>query len=263
MLFLNPPWRKDFRYFLRKNGGDLSKRENIARMTDLMFSGKNLPGLTATFWQSRARDFDHPEFKEIITNRLLQSDKSLESIFKAVCEEITRYSGYNQYCAKFPVFVNYVPDLLKWYPNSKVIHIVRDPRAMAISRAKFQGPKRLNNRMAMILFAVSQYVWTSRLHTKYEGIANYALFRYEDLITKPERTIRKLCDFAEIDFAPQMLEPKAGQASSITGEKRDGFDGKSLSHWRETISPWEEKVITILTRNSMRRFGYDLGASAR
>lgn len=256
LLFLNPWWRKDFRYFLRNSVGDLSKRENIARMTDLMFSAKNIPGLTASFWP--AKDYDHPELREIIINRLLQSDRSLESIFKAICEEITRYSGFNRYCAKFPVFVNYVPELLKWYPNSRVIHIVRDPRAMAVSRANFQGKKRLNNRAAMMLFVAFQYVWTSRLHSKYKEIANYSLFRYEDLIANPEKTIRKLCDFAEIDFDPRMLKPKAGQASSVTGKKREGFDEKAVSHWREIISPLEEKVITILTKNSMKRFGYDL-----
>ncbi|HLO13384.1 MAG TPA: sulfotransferase [Anaerolineales bacterium] len=258
MFFLNPWWRKDFRYFLHRSIGDLSKLENIKKMTGLMFSGIPLPGLTASFWRYEAKQYDKPSLKERVTDRILESDQSLQSIFKAITEEISSYSGFDRYCAKFPVFVNYVPYLLEWYPNCKVIHIVRDPRAMAISRANFRGEKRLNNRTAMISFAVTQFIWTSRLHTKYDGMKNYALFRYEDLLANPEETIKKLCKFAEIDFDPQMLEPGEGQASSVTGKKRGGFDTKALSHWRDVISPMEEKVVTTLTRNSMKRFGYTL-----
>jgi hypothetical protein len=260
LFYLNPWWRKDFRHFLKRNVGDLSVHENISKMTDRMFSGKVVSGLTAAFWRYEAKQFDKPDLKERINQRLLKSERSLQSIFKALTEEITIYSGFDRYCAKFPVFVNYVPYLLDWYPNCRVIHIVRDPRAMAVSRARFRGEKRLKNRTAMMLFAVTQYIWTSRLHMQYNGIENYALFRYEDLLINPKETVKKLCDFAQLDFDPKMLQPSEGQASSVTGEKRSGFDATALSHWKNVISPSEEKMVTLLTKNSMTRFGYDLSS---
>ena len=255
LLFLTP-WRRDFRYFLKKSVGDLSSVDNIVKMTDLMFSGKNLPGLTASFWQYGEKYYNHQDLKDNIVNRLLQTDRSLENIFKAIVEEFTKYWGYTRFCAKFPVFVKHVPDLIKWYPDCKILHLVRDPRAMAMSRANFYGKKRLNYRKAMVLFATMQYIWTSKLHEAYQGITNYALVRYEDLIAQPEHTISQLCDFTCIDFTSRMLEPEAGQVSSITGEQRGGFDTKAMTHWRNVISPLEEKFITVLTRNSMKRFGY-------
>jgi len=256
MHFLTPPWRKDFRYFLRTTIGDLSKEENIRKMIDLMFSGKRILGIHGDFWYYEAKNYDEQALKERICSRILESDKSLGSIFKTLIEEIPRRYGFNRCCIHFPVFVNYIPDLLEWYPNGKIIHIVRDPRAMAVSRANFRGERKLRNRKIIILFAVLQYVWTSRLHCKYKGLDNYALFRYEDLLADPERTIRELCNFAEIDFVPQMLEPREGQASSVTGEKSAGFNKKAASHWRKAISPLEEKIITALARKSMKRFGY-------
>ena len=108
-----------------------------------------------------------------------------------------------------------------------------------------------------MLFVVMQYVWASRLHCEYDGIENYALFRYEDLLDDPERTIRKLCDFAAIDFVPQMLEPGEGQISSVTGKKSTGFNKEVALHWKQVITPFEEKAITFLTVSGMRRFGYD------
>ena len=259
MLFLTPPWRKDFRYFLRTSKGDLSKNENIRTMVDLMFSGRRIPGIHGDFWYHEARNYDEQDLKESICRRILESNRSFGSVFQAFIEEIPSYYGFNRCCVKFPVFVNYIPHLLEWYPNGKIIHITRDPRAMAVSRANFPGERRLRNRMTTMSFVVLQYVWTSRLHCKYNAIENYALFRYEDLLADPERTIREVCDFAEIDFVPQMLQPKQGQASSVTGEKSAGFNKQAASHWKKAISPFEEKVITVLTRKSMKRFGYDPG----
>jgi hypothetical protein len=175
----------------------------------------------------------------------------------AFIEELANHYGFNRCCVKFPVFVNYIPHLMEWYPNGKIIHITRDPRALAVSRANFWGERRLRSRKLMMLFVILQYVWTSRLHCKFNGIENYALFRYEDLLADPERTILELCDFTGIDFVPQMLYPREGQASSVTGEKSSGFNRKAASHWRNLISPLEEKIITIFTRSSMKRFGYD------
>ena len=129
---------------------------------------------------------------------------------------------------------------------------------MAVSRAKFEGQRRLRNRKMTMLFATLQYVWTSKLHGKYCGIQNYSLIRYEDLLADPEKTIYELCNFAEIDFVPQMLKPKEGQASSLTGEKSSGFNKGAILHWKKAIHPTEEKIITLLTSKSMKRFGYDL-----
>jgi hypothetical protein len=256
MHFLTPPWRRDFRYFLRTTVGNLSEEENVRAMVDLMFSGKRIPGIHGDFWYWEARNYDSPDLKERICGRIRASDRSLGSIFKALIEEMQCYQGFERCCVHFPVFVNYIPRLREWYPNGKIVHVTRDARAMAVSRACFKGERRLRNRRMTMLFAGLQYVWTSRLHRKYEGSENYALFRYEDLLADPEGTVRQLCDFAEIDFVPEMLEPRMGQASSITKKKSSGFNKIAATHWRRAISPLEERAITLLTRRSMERFGY-------
>ncbi len=266
MLFLTP-WRKDFRYFLRKLGGDLSSEENIEKMIELIFSLKCPPGITASFWCCDIKNVIDPRLKEILKTKINNSDKSLESIFKIIIDEITAFKGYNRCCVKFPVYVNHVPQLLKWYPNCKIIHITRDPRATAISRTNDPGGtlQRIKKhphfifiiREIMILFVIIQYYWTSKLHCKYKGMENYALFRYEDLLAEPEKIITKLCKFTDIDFVPDMLNPKKGQASSVTGKRQGGFNKKAASRWRDVISPFEEKIISFFTKGSMKRFGYD------
>ena len=257
MLMLTPPWRRDFRYFLRVVMGGLPDDQHIRRMVDLMFSGSKTPGITGSFWQYTANDYDHPELKQIICTKIQTSDRTIGSVFRAFIEELSAYQGYDRCSVKFPVFVNHVPDLLEWYPDCKIVHATRDPRAMAVSRANFRGQRRLKNHQLTVLFAILQYVWTSQLHRRFSTLPNYKLVHYEDLLVEPKRSVRELCDFAEIDFVARMLEPVEGQASSVTGTASGGFNRKAGTHWMGVISPLERRLVTTLTRPSMRRFGYD------
>lgn len=266
MHFLTP-FRKDFRYFLRKHVGDLSSEENINKMIELIFSSEPVSGITGPFWHYDIAQVNTPRLKKILFNKIKESDKSIESIFKIFIEEITYFKGYTRSCMKFPVYINHVPQLLQWYPECKIIHIIRDPRAIAASRTNDPGgtQQKIKKypylafviRKLMIFFVIAQYIWASRLHCKYKNIKNYSLFCYEDLLAEPESVVKKLCEFTEIDFVPEMLAPKEGQASSITGKKRKGFDKKAASRWRNVISPFEGKIITLFTQGSMKRFGYD------
>ena len=146
-MFFLTPLRKDFRYFLKNKIGDLSRDDNIKIMIDLMFSRTGVPGITASFWDYDIAKVNELNLKKTIYNKIRESDKSLGSIFKIIIEEITRFMGYSRACMKFPVYVNHVPKLLQWYPNCKIIHIIRDPRAMAISRTNDPGgtKKRIRN----------------------------------------------------------------------------------------------------------------------
>ena len=270
VLFLTP-WRRDFKYFIRTRIGDLSIEKNIKKMIEIIFTPHDIiPGITGSFWRfENIKAFNKDELKEEIYHKILRSDKSLGSIFKILIEEITRYNGYRRCCVAFPVYSNHVPKLLQWYPRCKIIHVTRDPRAIAISKTNDPGGtakiiKKYPHlgfiiRKIIISFVIVQYIWTSKLHCKYKAIDNYTLFRYEDLLVEPEMKIKELCEFTEIDFMPQMIDPKKelSSSSSITGKQSKGFNKKAASHWKKVITNIEEKIITLLTKSRMKRFEYD------
>ena len=151
------------------------------------------------------------------------------------------------------------------------MHITRDARAMAMSKTNDPSGTALKIlehprlawfiKKAAIWFVIAQYRWTARLHLKYKGLPNYRLFRYEDLLFDPERTLRELCSFIEVPFSAAMLEPQSGrhehQPSSLTGRRRKAFDPAAASRWREVISPFDNRIISALTKNSMKALGYN------
>ena len=250
------PWHKDFLTFYRKSVGSLKEDQNVSKMVELIFSGQKIAGIHRDFWQQIPR-FDDPGLREAINKRILASDRTPGSVFRALVEEITRFRDFDRALVKFPVYFNHLLKLLEWYPDCRVIHIHRDPRATAMSKKFYKAAKSYRFRKAKILFLVLQYNWSSRVYRRYKHLENYRLLHYEDLLLDPEKEIHGLCDFVGLDFQDEMLTPRRGKVSSITGERVKGFDRSMGYRWKEKITPMEQRFITALTRKSMTRFDYD------
>lgn len=269
--FLGAWWQRDFRDFAESEGKDLFRDENIDRMVDLMFSGEDRRGLESGFWRLKNFDFTRsPEFKRSVASAIKASDRSLADIVRVVLEKMCVFSNCQRVCVKFPVDFAHVPRLIKWFPDCKIMHISRDPRAVCMSKTNDPFGTALHVerhphlrfviRRAMVLFTVFQYVRASRFHGRYKHLQNYRLFLYEDLLADPRATARQMCEFLELEFREEILDLQSGvhehQKSSLTGKRRKAFDRRAASRWKCVISPLEERLITLLTKRSMRRLNY-------
>ena len=112
-----------------------------------------------------------------------------------------------------------------------------------------------------MLFEIFQYRRTAKVHARFKHLNNYRLFRYEDLLVETEKTLRLLCEFIQTDFTEDILKPQKGhhehQPSSLTGKQQKAFDARAAVRWQTVISPFDRWLITILTKQSMKRLNYD------
>jgi hypothetical protein len=270
--FLSEGRHRDFQYFLKTSVGDLANDGNVDKMVELCFARRNLPGLDSIFWSfDKIEAANDPALKIEIARRIKQSDRTLGAVARILLEEITRFSGCERPCVKFPVDVGHVPELMAWFPDCKVMHITRDPRAMAMSKSNdpFGTALRIleHPRLAWLIrkiivwFVIANYRWTARIHSRLRHLANYRLFRYEDLLAEPEKTLREVCSFIDVQFTEDLLHPEKGrhehQRSSLTGEQKKAFDAAAAGRWQEVIPVTDRWLITTLTKRSMRKLGYD------
>jgi hypothetical protein len=269
--FLSRPGQIDFRFFLQSQARDLSSAEDIRTMVDLCFSRKQIAGLEGSFWRFEGIDVvNDPQLKEEVCRRIEESDRSLGAIARIIIEEITRWSGCARPCVKFPVDVAHIPELVQWFPDCKVVHITRDPRALAMSKRNDPSGTAIKVaehphlgwliRKMSVCLTIIRYRLSAKLHLQFDQLPNYKLFRYEDLLADPERVLRELCAFIETDFHEDMLDPQKGrhehQPSSLTGKRQKGFDPEAATRWRSAISRTDYWLITLFTRSSMRKLGY-------
>lgn len=270
--FLSERRHKDFRYFLKTAVGDLSVDDNVDKMVDLCFAKKNIRGLDSAFWRfENVTAANDPDLKREISRRIKKSDRSVGTIARIFIEEITRFGGGDRACVKFPVDIPHMSELLAWFPGCRIVHITRDPRAMAMSKTNDPSGTAMkvleHPRLAPLIrklsvwFVIGQYRRTARIHCRYRHLSNYKVFRYEDLLAEPKRTLEDLCQFIGTEFTDSLLHPEQGvhqhQPSSLTGRQQKAFDASRAVRWQEAISRVDKWLITILTKRSMELLGYN------
>ena len=134
-------------------------------------------------------------------------------------------------------------------PSGTAIQVLKHPRLAWLIRK------------LSICAVIGQYRRAATVHRQFEHLSNYKLFRYEDLLAAPEKTIRDLCQFTQVDFTEDLLHPEKGihehQPSSLTGKQQKAFDASAAVRWRNVIPAFDKWLITSLTRRSMRTLEYD------
>lgn len=255
-LFLQcPSWlHRDLQTNIREHVGDLQAPEALDKLIELLYSG--IP--YGWFWSVVESQIDRNLLRQALTG----SDLSLQTVFTALMDVHATMRGKSGRGAKFPMHYSSTLLLLEWFPNCKLIHTTRNPKAVLAS----QSNKYLRDDQGRISRAIVklqhfvhinlQVSWTARLHRQLEHLSNYRLIRYEDIVCEPEQQLRKLCRFLDVAFSPDMLSPKQYGSSfdSIGGD--EGIDRSSLERWRTTLSPLTGSAMDALHRSANRTLGY-------
>ena len=135
-----------------------------------------------------------------------------------------------------------------------------DPSGTAIKVLKHPRFASLIRKLSTFL-VIQKYRQAARVHRRFRRLSNYKLFRYEDLLAEPQKTLRELCAFIQVEFTEDLLHPEKGlhehQPSSLTGKQRKAFDPSAAIRWQDVISAFDKWLITSLTKRSMRTLGYD------
>lgn len=256
MQFRTRAWlHRDLVTDIRKRVGPLADPGALDRLMELLYSG--IP--EGWIWSEAERMLERGMLREELSKEPL----SEQSIFDAILTTYARMRGKPRKGAKFPVHYSYTQQLLDWYPDCRLIHTTRNPKAVYASQAaKYLSPDQ--NALARAYMRFKQFVhiniqtsWTAHVHRKFCGLPNYTLVHYENMVIEPEQEIRRICDFLEIEFVDGMLQPQRFGSSYKSPEQiNKGIDKSSLEKWRSSISGLTAGVMDLLHPRAMRILDY-------
>ena len=159
-----------------------------------------------------------------------------------------------------------LPRLARWFPDARYLWITRHPGSVIRSlqsvnlaeslRSSYGDPEEIwregNRHFAEFLTGIPEERWLR--------------FRYEDLVTDPEPTLRQICGLLGIAYAEAMANPYEGDRMR-SGPKGARATGDPNTAVRTKIEPeladrwlagFDRRTVTPATTALARDLGYDL-----
>ena len=206
--------------------------------------------------------------RDSLRERLLDS---LPNSFPMLVNEI--YQEYNRikftgskkrWGDKTTWYSNYIPQIRKYYPDMKVIHIVRDVRAVV---ASYQNVPHLPNDVRE---STMDWLWTAYIINRARHLfspGQWFQIRYEDLVEDPMNELKKICAFLDEPFQEGMLNYwKQNRENNLEPSRHLDWKMKTLEkvttnqtdQWKTTLSEDDQVMIAQHSRIVMRKYGYPI-----
>jgi hypothetical protein len=250
--------RRGYRSRFRRIG-DLRTEDGLRRVVDHIYSLRG-----KSFWSRMAAQTDRSVFER----DLRASDRTDRMLLDVAMAQYAR--GRPIRGEKTPHHIHHVPTLLDWFPEARVVHTLRDPRAVYASLRHKERPDKLTigGRLARRLgpafeaYATANFVRTWRsvaqLHREYlvRYPASYRLLRFEDLVLHPDATTRSLCEFLGIRFTETMLDQVVHNSSFSAKGGGSGIDSSAVDRWRQYLSAGDLSRLDRRLASELHFFGY-------
>lgn len=216
-----------------------------------------------------------------LQSRLAASDLSLRAVFAILMDLYAEGQGKDQrrllVGEKTPAHLYHVRTLVDWFPDAKILHTFRDPRAIYHSELRRRrdgrwGPKArhgwLPARVIDPLLAPVQAAHTTKRWLDavrfHEGHAKslagrYRLVRFEDLVTRPDEEMRQVCEFLGIPFQAHLLSEVyvIGSSFEKTRHGASGITPDAANRWASAVHPLAASWFSRVVGRQLRTFGYE------
>jgi len=172
------------------------------------------------------------------------------NIYKEILRLYAEKKGVKIIGDKAPKNIEYLPVLRQLYPEGWLIHIIRDPRDVYLSRTKAAWSSSRSDLSHLIAYR-SQYRLGQRFGKKLFG-SKYHEIKYENLLSHPELELSKICELLSVPFDEAMLEYSKSSHELVSPEemawKKETLEpiiADNMNKWRDGLTG--DKVALIET----------------
>lgn len=156
-------------------------------------------------------------------------------LLKAVLETHGRGVGVERVGEKTPMHLEYTRLLYRWFPDARVVGIVRDGRDVAQSLMHVDWVH--NDLMAHAARWVQQSRIARRLARRHAR--RFLLVRYEDLLAEPRETLSRVDAFLGVAFDERQLDPEAGGTEVFSRREMSWKNQAAKALDRDRIAAWK------------------------
>jgi hypothetical protein len=181
--------------------------------------------------------------------------------------------GKRRWGDKTPNYVRLIPVIAGLLPEARFISVVRDGRDVALSIiSMWWGPSSIEEAAAWW----QELVLAARAAARSQPCVQV---RYEDLVQDPQRELKRLCQFIELDYRPQMLQTRtrareyldqlhdltdppvsAAARRSINLQLAEPPSASHVGRWRSDMSDEDRRRFEAIAGHTLEALGYEVGS---
>ena len=149
--------------------------------------------------------------------------------------------------------------LVDLFPDARMIHIVRDGRAVASSLMRVDwGPNNIED---------AANFWVDRLARAFAaelfwGPQRVMRVKYEDLVQEPEATLKKLCCHLDISYEPEMVQGTGFKTPRYTVSQHSPVGNAPsplrVNAWEHELAPRQIEIFESIVADLLVCLGYPL-----
>jgi hypothetical protein len=229
--------------------------------------------------------------RALATNALWPDQEVDQAELEAILDQVDPFdvgqalrAFYRAYAARFgktrwgdktPNYVTQMDVIQSALPEARFVHIIRDGRDVVLSaKDTWFGPNSVEEGARW---------WADQIATARSlapKLAHYLEVRYEDLVLDTETTLRRVCDFIELDWDPAMLayhERAPGRMAEMdrniiigdkvvaTGSDRERIhrltskppQPQRVYRWKSEMGPGELNSFEKVAGDTLNDLGYE------
>lgn len=205
-----------------------------------------------------------------IWSKLGESIENPQALFAAATSEFAAEHDATIACEQTPRNIFYARQLLEAYPHARMVHLVRDPRAVLASQKNRWRRRSLGGTNVpwseVLRVRVNYHAYTiadmwNRATEAANCMADHHRFmavRFEDLVARPAAELSRICRFLGIDYREEMLQvPAVGSSHRMNEGDRRGVVQTIVDPWRSSLTVGELSACEARCGVLMALWGYD------
>ncbi len=183
---------------------------------------------------------------------------SLAAMLESLTALHAERAGKARWIEKTPRHLLMTDLLRRLWSDAYIVRIVRDPRDVALSLARMPFAK---DSVVGNLVRIDHDVRVSRDIIADDPRA--MTLRYEDLVTEPERELRRICGFIGEAYEPSMLDSRdtAGRVAAEhewwKGSVSGPIQTTSVGRWHDQMSADARRFAALHLADFLREHGYE------
>ncbi len=142
---------------------------------------------------------------------MIRSSASQGAMVDAFSVRFRAVQQKDRWAEKTPRNVRHLAWIAERFPEARLVHVIRDGRDVVCSAREHPDRHWVNGRWVWVHHPrpieryAHDWVRDTEHGLRFRGYSRYHELRYEDLVGRPEETLRTLCDFVGVTFNPKLL----------------------------------------------------------